>query len=334
MKWIAGILLLSLATQVSPASVDTVKSQIDSLKKAREWHRSELVAIDTRLQNLLAEVRERKAAGQVGRGDKETREAESISGGTSRHEAPSLAELRRRAGASIARDDAEEETHYYVTAITLNMRSGPGPDERIVRRVRRRDLVAIIDSESGWDSIRVIDGASAESDGWVREEFLGSLEEIEAIELEERVDQKVDKRQADADAKYAKRQAAAKSLEQFRARTSGSASRNTRETGSVARNLGRYRQVLMDKDIWGTLVSDLQKGSASSGQAIVTVTNAWHYQPYQVRYQAAQGLWKLWASIESPSASDNARIKLVDQMGNEVGGSRMWAGSMIWVQEK
>lgn len=65
----------------------------------------------------------------------------------------------------------------------------------------------------------------------------------------------------------------------------------------------------------------------------VTVANGWHLAPYQLRLQAAQNLWKLWAGIASPSEPDNARIKLVDYNDNEVGGSRVIAGSMIWVQE-
>lgn len=67
--------------------------------------------------------------------------------------------------------------------------------------------------------------------------------------------------------------------------------------------------------------------------AKITVNNVWHYQPYQVRLQMAQGLWNAWANIHSPGDPDKARIKIVDQMDNEVGGSRVWAGSLIWVSE-
>ncbi len=65
----------------------------------------------------------------------------------------------------------------------------------------------------------------------------------------------------------------------------------------------------------------------------ITVANAWHLNHYQLRLQAAQNLWELWASIASPSAVDKARLKLVDLNGNEVGGSRALAGSLIWVQD-
>lgn len=79
--------------------------------------------------------------------------------------------------------------------------------------------------------------------------------------------------------------------------------------------------------------SIIQSVSVSDETATITVTNAWHYSVYQVRLQAAQNLWKIWASIASPSKPDRARIKIVDFNGNEVGGSRILGGSLIWVQE-
>lgn len=67
---------------------------------------------------------------------------------------------------------------------------------------------------------------------------------------------------------------------------------------------------------------------------IVTVSNAWHYQPYQIRLQTAQNLWQGWANIHSPKNPDEARLSVVDMNDNEVAGSRVWAGSLIWVQEE
>lgn len=63
----------------------------------------------------------------------------------------------------------------------------------------------------------------------------------------------------------------------------------------------------------------------------VAVSDAWHYQPKQIRTQLAQRMWAAWASVASPSDSDRARIKLVDQLGNNVGGSGWLGGSMISV---
>ncbi len=72
----------------------------------------------------------------------------------------------------------------------------------------------------------------------------------------------------------------------------------------------------------------------NEGQVVITVTDLWHLAPYQERLQAAQSLWQEWANIHSPQDVDRARIKLVDLSGNEVGGSRILAGSLIWVQER
>jgi hypothetical protein len=69
------------------------------------------------------------------------------------------------------------------------------------------------------------------------------------------------------------------------------------------------------------------------GEAVITVTNSWHYQPYQTRLQAAQNLWKVWATLASPDKPDRARIKLVDLNGNRVGGSSWLAGSVIDVSK-
>lgn len=70
-----------------------------------------------------------------------------------------------------------------------------------------------------------------------------------------------------------------------------------------------------------------------SWKATLTVDNLWHIRHYQIRLQDAQTLWEAWASIASPMDPDKARIKLVDLRENEVGGSRVWGGSLIWVNE-
>jgi hypothetical protein len=73
--------------------------------------------------------------------------------------------------------------------------------------------------------------------------------------------------------------------------------------------------------------------SVSEYSATITVSNAWHVVPYQIRLQAAQNIWKLWATISAPVREVEAKISIVDLNGNEVGGSRVWGGSLIWVQE-
>jgi hypothetical protein len=67
----------------------------------------------------------------------------------------------------------------------------------------------------------------------------------------------------------------------------------------------------------------------------VTVKNTWHYEPKQIRLQAAQTLWNVWATQFCPEKEtiDNCRIRIVDLAGNEVGGSSAWAGSMVNVKD-
>jgi len=69
-------------------------------------------------------------------------------------------------------------------------------------------------------------------------------------------------------------------------------------------------------------------------ELVITVPNAFHRLHYQERLQAAQLLWQMWVTALKPKNADHARIKLVDRLGNEVGGSRALGGSLIWVQER
>jgi len=70
-------------------------------------------------------------------------------------------------------------------------------------------------------------------------------------------------------------------------------------------------------------------------RAVLTVSNAWHRQPKQLRLQFAQNLWKQWAVIcVKQAVGDNVdacRIKLIDNNGNDVGGSSFMGGSLVSV---
>ncbi len=68
-------------------------------------------------------------------------------------------------------------------------------------------------------------------------------------------------------------------------------------------------------------------------ELIITVGASWHRAVRQDRLVAAQNLWKMWAEINAPTDPDASRIKLVDINGNQVGGSRLGAGSLIQVQD-
>lgn len=94
--------------------------------------------------------------------------------------------------------------------------------------------------------------------------------------------------------------------------------------------LDAYAAVLRTADPEGLLIHQVK---AKGSELELTVTNTWHLMHYQNRLQAAQNLWQGWANIESPRDPDKARLSLVDLNGNDVGGSRFLAGSLIWVQE-
>ena len=65
----------------------------------------------------------------------------------------------------------------------------------------------------------------------------------------------------------------------------------------------------------------------------ITVNRDWLKQPYEKRLSDAHNLWWLWAFIYSPyNGWDKAPIRLVDDEGIEVGGSRPDTGSFIWVR--
>ncbi len=82
-------------------------------------------------------------------------------------------------------------------------------------------------------------------------------------------------------------------------------------------------------------VSTVKAKAPSYTEIEIAVKNVWHYQPKQVRLQAAQSLWELWATGYCPEREtpDNCRITLVDLNGNRVGGSSWLAGSIIKVDD-
>jgi hypothetical protein len=105
---------------------------------------------------------------------------------------------------------------------------------------------------------------------------------------------------------------------------------NEQAVKQAERNLASFTKTLEAADA----ANLIQSVSLSDAKTItITVKNLWHIRNKQIRYQDAQTLWQVWASISSPSDQDKARISIVDFNGNEVGGSRWLGGSVIWVQD-
>lgn len=76
---------------------------------------------------------------------------------------------------------------------------------------------------------------------------------------------------------------------------------------------------------------------ASLPQLVLEVRSNWHYQPKQVRKDATTTLWERWARLclsnNLEDEADSCRIKLISQSGDAVGGSRVLAGSLIYVND-
>ncbi len=75
-------------------------------------------------------------------------------------------------------------------------------------------------------------------------------------------------------------------------------------------------------------------GLAGDGDTLrISVPEGWLQQTYEKRLKDAQKLWRLWAEVYSPyDGCDKARIIMLDSLGDEVGGSKPEAGSLIWVR--
>ena len=97
-------------------------------------------------------------------------------------------------------------------------------------------------------------------------------------------------------------------------------------------NAGVFRNALSKVADASKLVSAADVNPAVPRELKVVVTAQWFYQPEAVRKELATSLWSLWARIEEPERPDSARISIVTPSGKEVGGSRVWAGSLIWVE--
>ena len=99
----------------------------------------------------------------------------------------------------------------------------------------------------------------------------------------------------------------------------------------ISDHLNTYMAALEAADVKLIKNVSVRRINDEGWEATLTVANLWHIRHYQIRLQDAQSLWEAWALIASPKEPDRARIKLVDLNGNEVGGSRMLGGSLIWV---
>lgn len=174
-----------------------------------------------------------------------------------------------------------------------NIRSGPGTKFNVIRKTSEGELLISEKKDGTWYKLQ--DGVG---EAWVHQSVV-----LTAAEKE-----KSDREKAEEE-----------------------------EKNGAKDRLDKYIKIVNDvqkeTSIKFTESVEVRRVSKDGWQAIVTVSDAWHFMPYQIRLELAQSMWFAWAAIASPQELDKARISFVDHMDNEVGGSRIWAGSLIWVKE-
>lgn len=152
---------------------------------------------------------------------------------------------------------------------------------------------------------------------------------VEAHETEERIVQDAKDKAAAAEREIAAAASAKKASEQAaKDAVAGKAQHHLND--SVA----AYK-TLLEATGAGALITGLKARYVTGDvmELTLVVSNLWHIRHKQIRLQDAQNLWEAWATLASRDAPDNARLKIEDQNGNQVGGSRWIAGSVIYVDD-
>ena len=99
----------------------------------------------------------------------------------------------------------------------------------------------------------------------------------------------------------------------------------------MAKDIKAFMAWVRQHDRKRALVLDAKSGPV--GDALyVTMAQGFHLQPYQLRLQTAQALWRVWADQHAKGDLDGVTMRFVDQMGNIVGGTSIWSGA--WVQKE
>ncbi|MEM6836318.1 MAG: hypothetical protein AAF609_05635 [Cyanobacteria bacterium P01_C01_bin.120] len=99
--------------------------------------------------------------------------------------------------------------------------------------------------------------------------------------------------------------------------------------------LEAYSTTIRSLDPDSALFVDISLDAADSdlNTLVVQVAPGWHYQPKAARLEAATNLWEGWATLRAPEEPDTARLRLEDSNGRQVGGSRVIAGSVVYVDD-
>lgn len=102
---------------------------------------------------------------------------------------------------------------------------------------------------------------------------------------------------------------------------------------STASDLGRLAETLAAVDPDGLLLSGIRLKSGDEDTAVFTMTMAFLGENDDVKLETAKHLWKIWASIHSPSQPDTSRVELVSETGTRIARSDIWGGSMVKLEK-
>ena len=100
--------------------------------------------------------------------------------------------------------------------------------------------------------------------------------------------------------------------------------------------LDRYRAEISRIDPNRMIITDVSMSSPPldcDACIDITVGTGFLSANKAVRLEAAKNFWQIWSAYSSPTDRDEARIRLVTQSGTKVGGSGMWGGSDISVDD-
>jgi hypothetical protein len=99
----------------------------------------------------------------------------------------------------------------------------------------------------------------------------------------------------------------------------------------VKEQLKLYKERLSKADVTHGLIRSLGL-EGDPDELVITVAPSWNRASVSARRMTAQALWRIWTQVHSSLDWDKAKIKIVDQVGTDLGGSSSLAGSVISVR--
>jgi hypothetical protein len=106
----------------------------------------------------------------------------------------------------------------------------------------------------------------------------------------------------------------------------------SKEKPSQEQAVAEYKAALGSVPNMGDFVADVRPGLIE-GLVEIQVTTFYAAQQKGARQNFAVALWEAWVTASGLEDVDKARIRLVNRQGQQVGGSRVIGGSVIYVDD-